>query len=137
MVLQSFQFQVNPGNGSKIFQTFLWGLFIVERLQYYYTIHHRQTAPPSKNTVHFCICSSDSMQTTSLVFMKKLPDDQCFSITKDSIFHIKHVYNLLPQYWIGQKTCTCCRCLMEVSTCTMFYIWAFPYKIDPPRSVAA
>ena len=52
--------------------------------------------------------------------MKKLADDQCSSITKGSIYHIKHMYTQpfttvvdWPEIWW----------LMEVST--MFYIWRY------------
>ncbi len=66
------------------------------------------------------ICISDFMQATFFYlgrFLKKLADDQCSSITKGSVYHIKHIYIQpfttvvdWPEIW----------CLMEVST--MFYI---------------
>ncbi len=66
------------------------------------------------------ICISDPMQTTFFYlgrFLKKLADHQCSSITKGSIYHIKHTYIQLfsmevdwPEIWR----------LMEVSA--MFYI---------------
>ena len=40
------------------------------------------------------MCISDYMQTTFFYlgrFIKKLADDQCSSITKVSIYHIKHM----------------------------------------------
>ncbi len=41
------------------------------------------------------ICIPDYMQSTFFYlgrFLKKLSDDQCSSITKGSIYHIKHMY---------------------------------------------
>ncbi len=67
-----------------------------------------------------CICISDFMQTTFFYlgrFLTKLADDQCSSITKGSIYHIKHMYihpftTVVDWLEIGS--------LMEVSA--MFYI---------------
>ncbi len=57
---------------------------------------------------------SDFIQSTFFYlrkFVKKLADDLCSSITKDSIYHIKHMYIVeWPEIW----------CLKEVST--LFYI---------------
>ncbi len=63
------------------------------------------------------MCILDHMKNTFLgKLLKKLADDQCSSITKGSIYHIKHRYIQpfsmevdLPEIWS----------LMEVST--MFY----------------
>ncbi len=71
------------------------------------------------------MCISDYMQTTFFNrgrFLKKLADDQCFSITKGSIYYIKHMYiqpNLFttvvdwPEIWRW----------MEVST--MFHVFRY------------
>ncbi len=71
----------------------------------------------SKNAVS---ATSDFMQTASCYlerFLKELAGDQCSSLTKGSIYHIKHMYIQpfttvvdWPGIW----------CLMEVST--MFYV---------------
>ncbi len=62
------------------------------------------------------MCFSGYMQTTFFYagkFMKILADDQCSSITKGGIYHIKTLcpYNILPWEWIDQKM----DILMEVS----------------------
>ena len=69
--------------------------------------------------VKISICISDFMQTTLLYngnFVKKLTDDQSSSITKESIYHIKHMYikpfTTAVDWWEIWR-------LMEVST--MFY----------------
>ena len=50
------------------------------------------SAQPSKKSLY---AFSDFMQTTFFYLgksLKKLADDQCSSITIDSIYHIKHLY---------------------------------------------
>ncbi len=62
------------------------------------------------------ICISDFMQTTFFYlgrFLKKLADDQWSSITKGSIYHIKHIY-IQPFTTVVEWPDI--RCLMEVST---------------------
>ena len=69
------------------------------------------------------MCILDGMQSTFFClgkFLKKLADSQCSSITKGSIYYIKHMYIQpfsmevdWPEIW----------CLMEVST--VFYICTY------------
>ncbi len=63
--------------------------------------HYKENVCPTK--WKHSICISDFMQTTFFYlggFLKKLADDHCFSITKGSIYHIKHV-SIQP--WIDLK----------------------------------
>ncbi len=54
--------------------------------------------PPSKNAVSACQISWKLLSFTTFYyffsgrFLKKWPDNQCSSITKGSIYHIKHVH---------------------------------------------
>ncbi len=66
------------------------------------------------------ICISDYMQTTFIYlgwFLKKLADDQCSSITKGSIYHMKPMY---IQSFSMEMDWSEILCLMEVYT--MFYV---------------
>ncbi len=79
------------------------------------------SAAPSKSLRSVCI--SDFMQTTFFYlerFLQKLADDQYSSITKGSIYHIKHMY-IQPFTTIVDWSEI--RCLMEVSAmfCTCRY----------------
>ena len=52
------------------------------------------------------MCILDHMQSTFFCIrklLKKLAEDQCSSITKGTLYYIKHMYNLLAWKWIDQK----------------------------------
>ncbi len=50
------------------------------------------SSPKSKNAVSAFQIASKLLSFTLGKFLKKLSDDQCSSITKDSIYHIRHIY---------------------------------------------
>ena len=61
-----------------------------------YLVFDAYTAPQSENAV--CV-NSDYMQITFFhlgIFLKKLADDQCSSITEGIIYHIKHNVSIQP-----------------------------------------
>ena len=69
------------------------------------------------------MCISDYMQATFFYlgkFLKKLADDQCSSISKSSIYYIKHRH--IQSFSMGVDLPEI-GCLMEVST--MFYICTY------------
>ena len=59
------------------------------------------TAPPSKNTVYASQISCKLLSFYLERFLKKLADDQCSSITKGSIYHIKHNVHTTFSYSSG------------------------------------
>ncbi len=75
------------------------------------------TAAPSKNAVSAFQISYKLLSFYLDRFLKKLADDQCSSITKGSIYHIKHMYMQLFRMEVDWPEIGC---LMEIST--MFYI---------------
>ncbi len=74
-----------------------------------YVTHNLSSAPPSKNAVSAFQISCELLSFT----MKKLADDQRSSITKGSIYHIKHMY---IQPFTTVVDWPEIRCLREVST---------------------
>ncbi len=59
------------------------------RWKFTYSCMEHISAPPSKNVLS---AFQISCKLLSFTWEKKLADDQCFSITKESIYHIKHTY---------------------------------------------
>ncbi len=98
-------------------QSMIKALISFSQRNYVHLLRYFSTAPPRKNAVSAFQVSSKLLLFYLGRFLKKLADDQCSSITKGSIYHIKYMYIhpfTIVVNWpeIGG--------LMEVST--MFYI---------------